>query len=166
MLHIGTHHFADISDIETLKKNWKGPITSKEKTKKIDFIEAVNKGYPVLHLEAPIGDDYIEFEDGKMTSDQFKEILSTDLSKTQLVILSACNSFSVGKALDDSKVTHSIVATTNLETTYATSFYEAFYSELSSDATIEEAYDRALAKAYGLYGTKSHLKLSKYYPNE
>jgi hypothetical protein len=132
------------SDVETVRQSWGGPVIAINQTKKEDFINAIKQGYPILHLEAKIGIDYVEFEDGRLTAAQLNELLSTDLSKTDLVVLSACQSFRVGKALEDSKVKYSIVARPNLRADIARSFFNEFYKQLAAGADVEAAYKRAI----------------------
>ena len=111
---------------------------------KEDFVDAVKKGYPIIHLEAYIGVDHIKFEDGDLPALQLRDVLSLDLSKTELIVLSACESFRVGKALEDSRIKYSIVAQRNLPITIGKTFYDELYRQITKSATIEKAYERAI----------------------
>jgi len=132
-----------LSDFETIRKAWRGPVTAIPHAKKQDLIDALKQKYSIIHLEVEVRGDSVLFDDGPISGEQLTDLFRINSKDVQLVVLSACQSFQIGKALEHSGVAASLVATSNLAVDVASEFYRVLYSELGRGVPLRDAFERA-----------------------
>ena len=135
-----------LSDAQTIRGVWKGSVSHLQNATRKDLVDELRAGHSVVHVEAEIGSDYLDLEDGRISASQLRDLFAVNSTGIDLVVLSACQSFQIGKALEDSGVGAALVATDNLPVDVAKEFYSLFYSELASETELRTAFDRAIAE--------------------
>ena len=119
------------------------------------LIAQLSLGFSILHVEANINGDFIHFDDKKLSSRQFRDLLHAHHHNVRLVVLSACQSFQVGKALETSGISASLVATSNLAVETSSSFYRRFYGYLFRGLSLSDSFARSRAEQYAVYGNEA-----------
>src|SRR5262249_20225055 len=122
----GAHRASD-TDAPTIRAVWKGRVVHLSKATRDAFVRELRKGPSIVHIEADIDADSVRFEDGPILASQLSDLFRVNSKNVSLVVLSTCQSFRIGKALDDSGIRASLVATSNLEINLGHRFYEIFY---------------------------------------
>jgi hypothetical protein len=144
-------------DFDLIKSVWKGDVHFLSSTTKNDLLTAMRNGFPIVHLVANFGDNFIELKDGKLSADKFNDLLKVAGGQTKLLVLIGCNSFTIGKAMEGTGLKYSIVVTSNLSVQIAEVFTKLFYSYLSDGYRPSDAFWRSEAELSVRYGPISHV---------
>jgi hypothetical protein len=153
----GEDWFAEFREDDLIRSVWHGPIEYIVGATKERLVEAMIAGYPIVHLMANFGSDYIELQDGRISVVQFRELLKLPNGSTKLLVLAGCSSFAIGKEIEDTGIACSVVATGNLEVLLADGFFRSFYKWLDHGSTPAESYSRAYTESLVHFGQEGQL---------
>ncbi len=127
---------------------WRGPNRTVRLDATIDeFFDLIKQtDFSIIHIGACVGDDSLQFRDGELRASALKAMLRAYGRKPKLLVLDTCNSFTVGKAIEDSGVMYSIVATQSLWDVLAEFFFCEFYDSLYETGDVEQSFYRGCAR--------------------
>lgn len=132
------------SDARVLMQIWRDLPVKYVICESRQALEDVISESEILHVEAPVINGKLVFRGFQVSNRELHEMLEAGNSSVKLVILSSCDSFRIGAALDGTSVKHLVAAKGNLSVRAAREFYCSFYSRLRNGMPASEAAEETI----------------------